>query len=58
LTNGDEECLHHAIPELWHVEEVSPKELKFILKIYVGMVQPEIILIIPFGIINMNLENH
>jgi hypothetical protein len=41
LTNGDKECLYHAILELWLVGEVSPKELKFLPKIYVGMAQLE-----------------
>jgi hypothetical protein len=25
LMDGNEECLYHAIPKLWHVGEVSPK---------------------------------
>jgi hypothetical protein len=41
LTNGDKECLYHVVPKLWLVGEVSPKELKFLLKVYVGMTQPK-----------------
>jgi hypothetical protein len=41
LTDGNEERLYHALPKLWHVGEVSPKELKFLPKIYVGMAQLE-----------------
>jgi hypothetical protein len=48
LTNGNTECLYHVIPELWLVGEVSIKELKFLPKLYVGMVQPEKNIIYPF----------
>ncbi len=41
LMDGNEEYLYHVIPKLWHVGEVSLEELKFLLEIYVGMVQPE-----------------
>jgi hypothetical protein len=58
LTNGNEECFYHVILELWHVRKLSLEILKFLPKIYVGMVHLKIILIILFTIINMNLEKH
>jgi hypothetical protein len=41
LMDGDKEHLYHAIPNLWLVEEVSLKELKFQPEVYVGMMQLE-----------------
>jgi hypothetical protein len=41
LTDGDEERLYHVVLELWHVGEVSLKELKFLPEVYVGMAQLE-----------------
>ncbi len=41
LTDGDEECLYYAIPKLWPIRKVSPKELKFLLEVYVWMAQLE-----------------
>jgi hypothetical protein len=41
LMDGDKECLYHVVPKLLHVGEVSPKELKFLFEVYVGMVQLE-----------------
>ncbi len=41
LRIGDEERLYHVILELWPIGEVSPKELKFIPKVCVRMVQPK-----------------
>ncbi len=41
LRNGDEECLYLAILELWSLGEINQKELKFLPKVYVGVVQPE-----------------
>jgi hypothetical protein len=41
FTNGDEECLYHVVPELWLVGKINPKELKFLLEVYVGMAQPK-----------------
>jgi hypothetical protein len=41
LIDGDDECLYHAILKLWPIGEVSPKEFKSLLEIYVRMVQPK-----------------
>jgi hypothetical protein len=57
-TNGNKECLYHDILELWHVGEVSPKELNSYPKYMWEWHNPNIILIIFSGIINMNLEKH
>jgi hypothetical protein len=45
--NGDEEHLYHVVLELWHVGEVNLKELKFLPKVYVGMAQPNEIIMWP-----------
>ncbi len=58
LMDGDEERLYNDILELWHVGEVSPKKLKILSKVYVGMAQLEDNINYLFGIINMNLEKH
>jgi hypothetical protein len=41
LMNGDKECLYHVVPKLWHVREVNPEELKFLLKVCARMAQPK-----------------
>jgi predicted transport protein len=48
LMDGDEECLYHVVLELWPVGEVSLEELKFLLKVYLGMAQPKNIINYPF----------
>jgi hypothetical protein len=47
-TNGDEKHLYHVVPKLWPIGKISPKEFKFLPKIYEGMVQPEKNIIYPF----------
>ncbi len=39
LIDGDKECLYLVVPELCLVGKISPKELKFLPKVYVGMAQ-------------------
>jgi hypothetical protein len=41
LTNGDNERLYNDVLELCHVGKVSPNESKFLLEVYVRMVQLE-----------------
>jgi len=41
LSDEEEEQLHNAMPELWHVGKVAPEELYFLKKIDYGMFQPE-----------------
>jgi hypothetical protein len=38
--DGDEERLYPFIVELWPVGELNWEKLKFLPKVYVGMVQP------------------
>jgi hypothetical protein len=37
----EEEQLHNAVPKLWPVGEVPPKELYFLKEIDYGMLQPK-----------------
>jgi hypothetical protein len=41
LLNEEEEQLYNAVPKLWHVGEVAPKELYFLKEIDYGMLQPK-----------------
>jgi hypothetical protein len=40
LTDNDEEHFYQIVPKLWPIGEVSPNDLKFLLKIFYGMLQP------------------
>jgi hypothetical protein len=41
LMDGDEDRSYHAIPKLWPIGKVSPKELNILPEEYVGMAQHE-----------------
>ncbi len=40
LIDNDEEHLCQIVPKLWSIGEVSPNDLKFVLQIFYGMLQP------------------
>ncbi len=39
LIDNDEEHLYQVVPKLWPIGEVSPNDLKFVLKILYGMLK-------------------
>ncbi len=40
LIDNDEEHLYQVVPKLWPIGDVSPNDLKFVLKIFYAMLQP------------------
>jgi hypothetical protein len=38
--DNDEKHFYQIVPKLWPIGEVSPNDLKFLLKIFYGMLQP------------------
>jgi hypothetical protein len=40
LIDNDEKHLYQVVPKLWSIGEASPNDLKFVLKIFYGTLQP------------------